>query len=73
MRTYPKPVLQEFMTDFYGGGSTTTISTMIITEISECSESSQKAIVDKILHKYFNISDKELTELLALHHPEKLI
>jgi len=74
MKSYPRPVLQEFMTDFgFGGGTSVSGADRLIETISKSSEREQKEMLDKVLTKYFKISHDDLVQLLEKYNPEKLI
>lgn len=74
MNLFPRPVLQEFMTDFGGGGgSVRSESERIMATIKGSSVHTQKEVLDKMLKKYFNVNETELVKILSASHPEKLI
>ena len=73
MNLFPRPVLQEFMTDFGGGGSVRSESERIMATIKGSSVHTQKEVLGKMLKKYFNVNETELVKILSASHPEKLI
>jgi len=75
MRKYPRPVLQEWMIDMGGGGGMSSHSEAdrIMDTIKGANVQTQKAVLDKILKKYFNTNETELVEILTASHPEKLL
>ncbi len=73
MKKFPKYVLQEWMMDFGGGGSSLSPKDKLIQDINKETILTQKIIMNELLKKFYNIECKDLEIILEKHHPELLI
>lgn len=75
MKQFPRPVLQEWMSDLdvSGGMSSRSASDRIMDTLKGSTIHTQKEVLDKMLRKYFNMNETELIKILEASHPEKLV